>query len=173
MLQSNVTSFNAAISACEKDGKWKRALSLLDELRERGAVPDLFSAIAAISACQKGGTGERAMSLLDEMRVRGVAPDVIIFNATISAGETGGKWERAVSLLDEMCECGVRPNVISFNAAIYACEARLMAVALGLCQPPVFVFWPCQHGRSPWQQHSGLASLVFFCECMLLADVVS
>jgi len=32
----NVISFNAAISACGKSGRWERALSLLDEMRDAG-----------------------------------------------------------------------------------------------------------------------------------------
>ena len=29
--------------ACEKGGKWERALLLLDEMRERGVAPDMIS----------------------------------------------------------------------------------------------------------------------------------
>ena len=74
----------------KKGGKWERALSLRDEMRERGVTPNVISFNAAISACEKGGKWERALSLLDAMRERGVTPNVISFSAAISACEKGG-----------------------------------------------------------------------------------
>ena len=99
--------FSAAISACEKGGQWERALSLLDEMRESGVTPNVFSFNAAISACEKGGQVERALSLLEEMRESGVTPDEISFKTAVSACEKDGVSERARSLLDEMRERGV------------------------------------------------------------------
>merc|ERR1711865_370939 len=51
-VQPNVISFNAAISACEKGGKWERALELLQEMRQSGVQPDVISFSSAISACE-------------------------------------------------------------------------------------------------------------------------
>ena len=56
----NVISYSAAISACEKGGRWEQAVSLLDEMREAGVLPNVVSFNAAISACEKGGRWERA-----------------------------------------------------------------------------------------------------------------
>ena len=86
--------YTMCISALGRSRQWERALSLLDEMRERGVTPDVISFSAAISACEKAGKWERVLSLLDEMRERGVAPNVISFSAAISACEKGGKWER-------------------------------------------------------------------------------
>ena len=43
-----------AFSACEMGGKWERALSLLNVVRERGIAPNVIGFSAAISACEKG-----------------------------------------------------------------------------------------------------------------------
>ena len=112
--------YTVRLKACRHD--YRRALALLDEMRESGVTPNVFHYSAAISACEKGGQWQRALALLDEMRAKGVAPNVITFSAAISACEKGGQWQRALALLDEMRAKGVAPNVITFSAAISACE---------------------------------------------------
>eukprot|EP00973_Karenia_brevis_P045483 6299802-Karenia_brevis.AAC.1 len=47
---ADVTSFNAAISACEKGQQWEHALA------------DVMSFISAISACEKQWQWERAFA---------------------------------------------------------------------------------------------------------------
>jgi pentatricopeptide repeat protein len=47
-----------------KGGKWKCALELLKEMRERALKPDVISCNAGTVACEKGSTGERAVKLL-------------------------------------------------------------------------------------------------------------
>ena len=51
----DVISFSAAISACEKGGRWEQALSLLKEMLDAGVALDVISFSAAMSACEKGG----------------------------------------------------------------------------------------------------------------------
>ena len=53
-LMPNVINYSAAISACEKGQKPKRALHLLQELQLRGILPDVITYNVAISACEKG-----------------------------------------------------------------------------------------------------------------------
>ena len=49
----NVITYNATISACEKDGLWQQALELLREMPERGVTPDVITYSATMSACEK------------------------------------------------------------------------------------------------------------------------
>jgi pentatricopeptide repeat protein len=59
-----VITYNAAISACEKEGKWQQALALLDQMRDQGVTADVITYNAAISACEKGGEISESASLL-------------------------------------------------------------------------------------------------------------
>jgi pentatricopeptide repeat protein len=123
--------WNQLITAHAKVGNRKRAFGMLQEMRQAGVAPDVYSHNRLITVCEKGGQWQKALSLLDEMRAAGVAPNVISFNAAISACEKGGQWQKALSLMDEMRAAGVTPNVISFSAAIQACAtAEQPAAAL-------------------------------------------
>ena len=53
-LTSDVVSYSAGISACEKGKHWQGALRLLQEMLQRSLTPDVVSHNAAISACDKG-----------------------------------------------------------------------------------------------------------------------
>ena len=53
-LRRTVTTYNAAISACEKGQKPQQALHMLQELQLRGLLRTVITYNAAISACEKG-----------------------------------------------------------------------------------------------------------------------
>ena len=112
--------FTVRLTACRHD--YRRALALLDEMRESGVMPNVFHYSAAITACEKCGQWRRGLALLDEMRASRVTPNDYSFNAAISACEKGGQWRRALDLLDEMRASRVTPDAFSFNATISACE---------------------------------------------------
>ena len=62
-------SYNAAITAGEKGGQQKRAVSLLQAMRAEKIWPDATSYSAAISACAQGTCWERALELLEDQTV--------------------------------------------------------------------------------------------------------
>ncbi|CAE8742917.1 unnamed protein product, partial [Polarella glacialis] len=54
-VEVDVYHCSAAISACEKGGRWQLALNLLSLMPEARVVPNVITYNAAISACAKGG----------------------------------------------------------------------------------------------------------------------
>ncbi len=73
-------SYNAAISACEKEVQPEQALEVLREMQRQSVEPEVISYDAAMCACEKGARPE-----LRGMQLQGVEPDVISCNAAISA----------------------------------------------------------------------------------------
>jgi pentatricopeptide repeat protein len=47
---------------------WRRALDLLDEMRENGIAPNDITYSVVIAACGNGGQWERALELLYQVR---------------------------------------------------------------------------------------------------------
>jgi pentatricopeptide repeat protein len=81
----NVITFSAAISACEKGGQWKRALSLLDEMRDNGVAPDVIIFNAAILACAKASRPGVALQLFDQLDASQLQANEVSFNALLDA----------------------------------------------------------------------------------------
>ena len=61
----DVSTYNAAMSACEKCEQWQQALGLLAEMRSVSLLPNLITYSAAISACVL--SQRRALALWAEM----------------------------------------------------------------------------------------------------------
>eukprot|EP00973_Karenia_brevis_P057959 8068712-Karenia_brevis.AAC.1 len=74
-------SFNAAISACEKNGQWQIGTPSLVELCRGGLPLKVISFSAAISAYKKDGQWQRVMPLLAAMRAEGLPPSMDSFSA--------------------------------------------------------------------------------------------
>ena len=66
IIWPNATTYNAAISSCEKGRRWVLALELLEECKT-WSMPDTISYNAAISACEKGRQWHHTLVLLKTM----------------------------------------------------------------------------------------------------------
>lgn len=86
-MKINTVTYNAAISALAKAARnnvrhsfgddaagideeqlWKRALSLINQMKRDRAWPDVYSYSAAISACGAGGCWKEALTLIKTMK---------------------------------------------------------------------------------------------------------
>lgn len=106
-------SFNAAIDACGRAGKWRVALSVLDRMSIAGVPRGTITYNAVIAACGKGKEWSRAVSLLHEMlaehlseedqcgtkTARAPPADVVSYCAAMDACVRAGRWSEAVKLL--------------------------------------------------------------------------
>ncbi|CAE7418202.1 unnamed protein product [Symbiodinium sp. CCMP2456] len=138
-LDVNCFHYTSVISACEKRGKWKIALTLLGSMKDEEVFPSEVTYNAAISACAKGGEWSVALELLKEMRLDDVMPDCVSYNAASSACASAGLWNSSLHLLQEMCTTTVPPSVITFSTLLSACEKGKqwqMAISI-LFHPPV------------------------------------
>jgi pentatricopeptide repeat protein len=100
-------TYNAMITACERNGKWQDALRIIDILTLGGSdkLPvhaDSKTYCAAISCCGNAGKWKEAMLLFNRMDEFGLTKDIPVYNAVISALQTAGQWQQAIELLEKM-----------------------------------------------------------------------
>ena len=55
--------------ACSKGKMWRKALELLEEMKENGITPNGYTYSAAIAACGNGSQWEKALELLNQVSV--------------------------------------------------------------------------------------------------------
>lgn len=124
-MSQNCINFNAAISSCEKSGRWAFALHLMDFLRKgqlKTSVtsgPDVITLSTVLSACEKSGQWHVALLLLSQTEFE---VSEISFNAAISACEKLQRWQLSADLLRRIFDLRLQATEISYNAVISACH---------------------------------------------------
>jgi pentatricopeptide repeat protein len=84
ILHPDAISYNAVIGACASAGRWKEALTVLDECyNEQGVEPNIYIYTNAMRACAKGGNTQKALSLLQVVKDKGLAVDSYCYTAVI------------------------------------------------------------------------------------------
>lgn len=73
----NVRTFNSALSACTKAGRWSEARDLLKIMRSSDMRPSEISYSSTLQACRKAGRFDPAMEVLGYMKEDGVEPNVV------------------------------------------------------------------------------------------------
>ena len=63
-------SFSAAIGACEKRGKWKEALGLLEAVCANQLLPNVAILDAVMRTCESGGKREPAMKIFKAIKAK-------------------------------------------------------------------------------------------------------
>jgi len=123
-VKPTIVTFNVAISACEKAGRWSNALEILELMR---ASSKKTITCNETSAHKRSDRGQQLGVRTGGMKNHDVEPDVISYNAAISACEKAQKWQEAEKLFQEMLSSAsdsvaVEPNVITYNALLSAYE---------------------------------------------------
>lgn len=100
-------TYNAMITACERNGKWQDALRIIDILTLGGSdkspvYADSKTYCAAISCCGSAGKWKEAMALFNHMDELGLTKDIPVYNAVINALQTAGQWQQAIELLEKI-----------------------------------------------------------------------
>ena len=99
-------------------GKSRRALTLLQVVKDKGLPVDAYCYTAAIEACARARMWKKALELLDEMKTCGIQPSEVTYSVTVTALGNGGEWQKALDLLDQMRSENMSVNLITYNAAI-------------------------------------------------------
>jgi pentatricopeptide repeat domain-containing protein 1 len=98
----------------------KRAMQLLDMLREDGLEPNVITYGTLMTACERCESMAGVSRVFRFMREDGIEPNEIVYGAALSACRKAGEAERAFLLLRKMMRDGLEPNVATFNTVLMA-----------------------------------------------------
>lgn len=80
----DVIIFSAAVSSCEKSGRWLSALRLLQSMRRRRIFPNEVTFGAAVAACEKAGEWKFALNFISLAREAGLVGGILARSKTKS-----------------------------------------------------------------------------------------
>lgn len=105
----DVVSFNTAMEACAKVGRWREGATLLHRMREVGITPDVRSYGGTFACLRAGGQWAQALDLLAEMEAGadyGLHADLGCYGIVLSTLAEAGEWERALEILRRLQDHG-------------------------------------------------------------------
>lgn len=110
---------NAAMIAYCKGLQWKRALKILDDMRQQDIQQNVVSYSAVLGACSKAAHWQSALQLLRQMLgIADLVADVRSYSDVVRASAKGLQWTLALVLLREMEKERCLPDLITFSGAV-------------------------------------------------------
>jgi len=112
-------SYTNAISACDRAGKWREAVTTFEEMQFNGVAPTLITYGAVLTACETGKQWARSVALLEEMPM---APDCIACKTVIGTCSKASRWSEAVVVLNNMTSRKVTPDQNTLDMVVSVCS---------------------------------------------------
>ncbi|CAA7018375.1 unnamed protein product [Microthlaspi erraticum] len=110
--------YNVAFDALSKLGRVEEGIELLQEMMDKGVVPDLINYTTLIDGYLIRGEFVDALDLVDEMRRNGVSPDVITYNVLAGGFARNGHVKEAFDIYGIMKKEGLEPNALTHSVII-------------------------------------------------------
>ncbi|XP_052882198.1 pentatricopeptide repeat-containing protein At5g16640, mitochondrial-like [Gossypium arboreum] len=103
------------------------AISIFDEMTERGYQPDLIVYKTILKGCVRA----EALDLLSEMKVKGIKPNIITYSCLIHGMCDSGQQEKATTLLNEMLDNNISLNIVTYTILIdILCKEGMISKAV-------------------------------------------
>ncbi|OIT08026.1 putative pentatricopeptide repeat-containing protein, mitochondrial [Nicotiana attenuata] len=131
--------YNIVIDALCKDRMLDAAISLFEEMKQKGIPLDivtynsLIDGLCKFDGLCKEGKVEDAEEVMRHMIEKGVEPNVVTYNVIIDGYCLRGQMDRARRLFDSMIDKSIEPTIISFNILINGyCKKKKLDEAMHL-----------------------------------------
>lgn len=119
--RDSLRMYATAMEVCAKCGKWRKALELLDTMRNAGVAPDCRVYGFVMLACEVDGQWDQSIRVWKEIEdICTIKPSVTMYGYAMRAYANLRQSEKAVSLLREMQMKRLTPDAQGFAAAIMA-----------------------------------------------------
>lgn len=117
-IDSDSVTYNTAIKGYCAMGSLDSAISLLDEMENRGLEPGLVTFNTLLSGLYLGNRTADGDTIWARMEEKNIVPDVRSYNAKLFGLVSQKKMKEAVETVEEMRMKGINPDIFSFNALI-------------------------------------------------------
>jgi len=120
VLRKSQRQYSVAIANCRGNKNVKRAMKLLQEIKQQGVIPSVYCYTAALGVLSKAGDVKRACALFEEMKMLKVPPTLNAYTNLMACHSRAGDWQACMDMVKEMNEVGVTPDAKTFATIISA-----------------------------------------------------
>jgi pentatricopeptide repeat domain-containing protein 1 len=124
-LSPSVDAYELVISSLSKRLQWRRAMQVLERMRDTNRLPTLTSFNCILTAMSKAREAGPALSLLSTMKQRypTIQPNIYTYNNVLAATASNSRYSKQALQVFDQCQRqpGLTPDVYSFSNAIRAC----------------------------------------------------
>merc|ERR1712032_230042 len=110
-LESDVISYNAALSASKKGAEWQMTLAMIADMDQVILGPHTLSYDAAFGASKRAAMGCTIHQ-----------SNISSYNTVLSSCDENAQWRRAFALLAALGRAILEPSVCSYRAASNVCN---------------------------------------------------
>ncbi|ONK65744.1 uncharacterized protein A4U43_C06F480 [Asparagus officinalis] len=114
----NVVSWNVLIAGYGQKGDGKKALEMIELMKDSGFEPDEVTYISLLGACTKSGDVETARKIFSKIS----RPSVISWNAIISSYCQEERYQKAIELFRTMQYQRVAPDRTTLSVIVSSCS---------------------------------------------------
>ena len=119
-----VLRWNLALASCTRRAQWRKALSLLQQLKGY-LQPDLITLNSCIRACTKASKWHLASELLDDLESHSLSADLRSFTSLLGFQKDHQAWIRALQTLEAIRLAELRPDSVALNAVLHSCAESM------------------------------------------------
>ncbi|XP_027361675.1 pentatricopeptide repeat-containing protein At3g22670, mitochondrial [Abrus precatorius] len=115
----NSHSFNVLMHGWCKARNFDKAQKAMEEMKEHGFVPDVFSYTCFIEAYCREKDFRKVDQVLEEMRGNGCTPNAVTYTIVMLALGKAGQLTKALQVYDKMKSDGCVPDTAFYNSLIF------------------------------------------------------
>jgi len=130
----SLTTFNALIDACARNGGMERVPQLLIDMKSQGLTPNLITYSTVLKGHCLHGDIRTAFEVLQEMITQtDLKPDEIMYNTLLDGCAQASLCDEGLRLLQNMQNEGIRPSNYTLSILVKLCsQARRLDQAFEL-----------------------------------------
>merc|ERR1719171_111292 len=114
-----LTTYNALLDACARNGSPDRMPELVADMKKRGLMPNIITYSTVLKGYCLRGDLSAAFAALDEMkRETPLKPDEIMYNTLLDGCAMAGLFDEGVKLLEQMQRDGIRPSNFTLSILV-------------------------------------------------------
>lgn len=117
-IEPDVISYNILMKALCEMGSLDFALSVLDEMEEKGVEPDKITFNSLLDGLYGNGRFSDGEIIWERMMKKNISPDIRTYNIKLHGLASEKRTKEAVDLVEIMEIKGIKPDVYSLNALV-------------------------------------------------------